>query len=202
MAKRGRKITPAEEAPPTALPAYGKTLLAGVVVALGIAGALLFRNPGPPLAPESDDAPLVLREENAGPLYLAEGPAGEESPRRVPPGGAAAASPSAAPLVSISPFEERGEVPPELASRYPREPSEDSALSPLPFGEPVEPTAGDEPPRAVRVHRIADGDDLASLAERYLGDAGRADEIHDANRHVLVDPEVLPIGIELAMPPR
>ena len=202
MAKRGRKIIPADEAPPAASPAYGKALLAAVVVAAGIGGALLFRNPGPQLAPESDDAPLVLREETAGPLYLAEGSAGEERPWHAATGGATSTSPSAAPLVSISPFEERGEDPPALASRYPREPAEDAVLSPLPLGRDDELADGGEAQRVERVHRIADGDDLASLAERYLGDAGRAGEIYDANRHVLVDPEVLPIGIELAIPAR
>ena len=57
-----------------------------------------------------------------------------------------------------------------------------------------------EQPR--RTHKIIDGDTLRALAERYLGDAGRYMEIYEANRLVLLKPEVLPIGVELGIPPR
>jgi nucleoid-associated protein YgaU len=56
--------------------------------------------------------------------------------------------------------------------------------------------------QSVRVHKIADGDTLASLATRYLGDAARADEIYRANRDVLSRPDLLPIGVTLKIPPR
>ena len=55
---------------------------------------------------------------------------------------------------------------------------------------------------SVRVHRIVDGDTLASLARRYLGDAARAGEIFEANRDVLPSPEALPIGAAVRIPPR
>jgi nucleoid-associated protein YgaU len=51
-------------------------------------------------------------------------------------------------------------------------------------------------------HRIVDGDTLAELAERYLGSAARAKEIFEANRNVLSDPALLPIGVELKIPPK
>lgn len=51
-----------------------------------------------------------------------------------------------------------------------------------------------------RTHRIVDGDTLRALAERYLGSAERAEEIYQANRHLLPSPEVLPIGVELHIP--
>ena len=41
----------------------------------------------------------------------------------------------------------------------------------------------------------------AALAERYLGPASRAGEIFAANRDVLFDPKLLPIGVELKIPP-
>jgi nucleoid-associated protein YgaU len=47
-----------------------------------------------------------------------------------------------------------------------------------------------------------DGDTLASLAKRYLGDAARAGEIFEANRDVLPSPDTLPIGAILRIPPR
>ena len=60
-------------------------------------------------------------------------------------------------------------------------------------------TATDDEPRR---HKIVDGDTLPALAERYLGSAARANEIFDANRDVLPDPELLPIGAKLKIPPR
>jgi nucleoid-associated protein YgaU len=56
--------------------------------------------------------------------------------------------------------------------------------------------------QATHTHKIVDGDTLPALAERYLGAASRAREIFDANRDLLLDPELLPIGVELKIPPR
>jgi phage tail protein X len=53
-----------------------------------------------------------------------------------------------------------------------------------------------------RTHTVVDGDTLAALAERYLGSSGRALEIYNANRILLPSPDVLPIGVELRIPPR
>ncbi len=55
---------------------------------------------------------------------------------------------------------------------------------------------------SVRAHKVVDGDTLASLAQRYLGQADRAREIFEANRDVLPGPEALPIGAVLRIPPR
>lgn len=51
-----------------------------------------------------------------------------------------------------------------------------------------------------RTHVIHSGDSLERLAQRYLGDAGRAIEIFDLNRQVLENPHLLPIGTELKIP--
>ncbi len=48
-------------------------------------------------------------------------------------------------------------------------------------------------------HVIGEGDTLPKLAERYLGDRDRYREIFEANREVLHDPRLLPIGIELTI---
>lgn len=55
-------------------------------------------------------------------------------------------------------------------------------------------------PTVQRRHRIVDGDTLDRLAEKYLGDAERAQEIYEANRGLLVDPSLLPIGEKLIIP--
>lgn len=51
-----------------------------------------------------------------------------------------------------------------------------------------------------RTYIIQEGDSLERLAQRYLGDEGRAVEIFDLNRQVLENPHILPIGTELKIP--
>jgi nucleoid-associated protein YgaU len=101
--------------------------------------------------------------------------------------------------------------PPQLADRY------QPVLSRLDLANPrdevptppwrdSQPGAGSRatPPVAAadqeRRHRVADGDTLAQLAQRYLGDERRYLEILCANREILKDPSWLPIGIELIIP--
>jgi hypothetical protein len=57
-------------------------------------------------------------------------------------------------------------------------------------------------PAPLRTHRIVDGDTLARLAERFLGDANRYEEIYALNESELPNPNILPIGVELKIPPR
>lgn len=86
--------------------------------------------------------------------------------------------------------------PPALPEEFSREPSP-GATEPTPF------TYGEEQPdddAGPRKHRVRDGDTLANLAERFLGDASRAPELLDANRDVIANPELLPIGVELVIP--
>jgi nucleoid-associated protein YgaU len=72
------------------------------------------------------------------------------------------------------------------------------AASDTPFDErPAAATASNE---GFRIHKIVDGDTLESLAAHYLGFSARAAEIFEANRSVLSDPEILPIGLELRIP--
>ncbi len=85
--------------------------------------------------------------------------------------------------------------PPELSKSYPKE---------VPSGWPpplrwLQPAAPCEKPV---LHKIRDGDTLSALAQRYLGSPARAVEIFDANREILSNPELLPIGAELKIPPR
>jgi nucleoid-associated protein YgaU len=97
----------------------------------------------------------------------------------------------------VAPSDSR-ESPPPLAESYP-EPIHSASwgvsmnmLMPV----TVPPSDGQ------RTHTVVDGDTLASLAKRYLGSAERAKEILAANRDVLSDPRLLPIGSELKIPPR
>jgi nucleoid-associated protein YgaU len=67
--------------------------------------------------------------------------------------------------------------------------------NPLPFAQITERDQA-------RSHIIVDGDSLAKLAERYLNDPQRANEIYELNRTLLSHPDVLPIGAEITIPAR
>ena len=51
-------------------------------------------------------------------------------------------------------------------------------------------------------HKLRDGDSLSALADHYLGSAERRLEIFEANRDALKNPDVLPIGVEIKIPPK
>jgi phage tail protein X len=54
---------------------------------------------------------------------------------------------------------------------------------------------------AAKRHTIRDGDTLKSLALRYWGDESLSRALFAANRQVLEDPELLPIGVKIVIPP-
>ena len=57
------------------------------------------------------------------------------------------------------------------------------------------------PPRGERrYHRVIDGDTLPSISETYFGSAERYLEIFEANRAILIRPDVLPLGSRLEIP--
>jgi nucleoid-associated protein YgaU len=87
---------------------------------------------------------------------------------------------------------------PQLPDTFSREPLlHDTQPAPLADADADQSPAQEDGPRK---HRVRDGDTLASLAERFLGDAKRADELLAANRERISDPELLPIGVELVIP--
>jgi nucleoid-associated protein YgaU len=104
-------------------------------------------------------------------------------------------SPSPTVLSTLGPPQPGPNSPP----RYPVYSSTNSAR----WGMPLDmmPTVA-RPADGPQVHKIVDGDTLEALAARYLGSAARAMEIFQANRDVLADPELLPIGVELKIPAR
>lgn len=50
-------------------------------------------------------------------------------------------------------------------------------------------------------YRVRDGDDLGSIAGRLYGHPAAATAIWSANREVIPNPDLLPIGVELRLPP-
>lgn len=77
-----------------------------------------------------------------------------------------------------------------------REPDQRASAEP----ETHAPAPAQAAQREYHLHRIADGDTLSKLAQRYLGSSQRFLEIFTANRDRLTSPDVLPIGVELRIP--
>ena len=68
---------------------------------------------------------------------------------------------------------------------------------PLDFAGAASPAAP-----AYRTYRLRDGDTLESIAERYLGNRERAEELFALNRQALSRPDLLPVGTTIQIPPR
>ena len=180
---------------------YSQRVAAGVgVIALGVCGALPFRR-------TADLAEVIPAVPIPSGLALSADVALQL------PGSPTAAS-DAAP--TASPWDT---IPPEADGTERANPSESLRMVPLPSlpdrFQPLESEATvvssregviSEPPqlptqvKRSRRHKIRDGDTLESLALRYLDDESRSSEIYNANRSVLNDPALLPIGVELTIP--
>ncbi len=108
----------------------------------------------------------------------------------------AAESASPRPPTVLAPLDNPPPVP-ALSAKYPG----DGLASSTGGGMPIIPAqAGEKSAVGPRIHKIVDGDTLPVLAARYLGSPDRAMEIFKANRNLLNDPELLPIGGELKIP--
>ena len=178
-----------------------KTALFLCIVSSGVCASLLFRNDQPspvPLTPDAvEEVPLRIRGVSAlsQPQATRQTSPIENREASQTPQDAPKNVPSA---IVVTPTSRR-ESPPTLSPKYP-EPQRPVAnkLSTmemmLPVSKPIDETH--------RTHMVVDGDTLAALAERYLGEASRAKEIFETNRNLLQTPELLPIGIELKIPPR
>jgi nucleoid-associated protein YgaU len=63
------------------------------------------------------------------------------------------------------------------------------------------PIASASPPTpAPRTHRVASGDTLTRISNRYYGTTSRWQDIYDANRDKLRNADVLPLDVELKIP--
>jgi phage tail protein X len=134
---------------------------------------------------------------------------GREHSRHESPFSAPAAAGAGGRSVTVVTPTYPGEAPPELARDYPGSSLPPAGHFHVPPNEPgtsgwgtsiTLPLASRRPP-LMRTHKIADGDTLEILAERYLGSADRYAEIYEANRDVLPSSVLLPIGVQLKIPP-
>jgi len=110
----------------------------------------------------------------------------------------------------LSGFSNNQAAPPPVASTFQRQIAlvgkQGSSEKRSPYGAPATRQQGRsrtpaDRPRALRTHQVRDGDTLASLAKRYLGSSERSDELYSFNQSILDDPNVLPIGTLLRIPP-
>jgi len=55
-------------------------------------------------------------------------------------------------------------------------------------------------PSSERIHTVASGDTLTSIAKQYYGDASKWQKILDANKDILKSPDSLQLGQKLKIP--
>jgi nucleoid-associated protein YgaU len=173
-----------------------KAALGLCVLLAGVCAAMLFRRDQPlPAAPEASGMEKLLlrfRAEARAECERALDAGRPAAPANNPP--PASMAPRPATVVTAS---ERREPPPSLSPAYPAR----NAPAGQRWGTSKDVMMPVTAP-AVRIHKVVDGDTLPALAEHYLGSAAGADEIYQANRDKLNDPRLLPIGVELKLPPR
>jgi nucleoid-associated protein YgaU len=173
-----------------------KTALGLCILLIGICVAMLFRSERPHPTPDSPSTaqPVLLRYRADAPAKTTRSPAAVRSDLTCQ----ASQESAAAQTVTIVAPSQRREPPPSLSPDYPT--SARPTVSHWNMSmEMMLPVARSSP---ATTHTVVDGDTLPTLAQRYLGSSVRANEIFDANRDVLRDPALLPIGIELKLPSR
>ena len=108
--------------------------------------------------------------------------------------------------LDIIPLDEQGMDPAAITPNVSSVPNDSSSGDTAQFGIISEPSAGTGASVSTvsrdrqRRHRVVSGDSLWSIAEEYLGDGSRANEIYEANRSVLRDPDIIPSGVNLVIP--
>ena len=168
-----------------------KIAFASAVMLFGVAAAFVYRHPSPP--------PTSTKPARHDQMALRQWREPAELPP-LPPVRVVEVSPARSGRVEPRAVLTETKPPPTLPPEYPL-----PSNSPLRGWEGVPSYQLPEPANsrpALRIHKVADGDTLPLLAERYLGSVERIGEIIEVNRDVLTSPDALPIGIELRIPPR
>jgi phage tail protein X len=171
-----------------------RVFLFAAVLTAGICAASLFRKPPGTTSVPSPDSSATFTHRLDGPRVVVGQLRSDVAPSHIAEAGNFRAAAPRAALATNS------NAPPEFPEASPIGSFPLSA----PPSWPVDEQNGDIPRRAPgggRLHRVEDGDTLASLAERYFGDAARAQDIHNANADKLPPSGALPIGIDLVIPP-
>jgi nucleoid-associated protein YgaU len=170
-------------------------LFAAGIMAGGLGAAMPFRHrtrgPLPPRGVLRMDVPLRRPD-----IVLEATPPSADSPARANGGGPPAADGEPDGRRVLRPDFESLAPPPLLPADFgpsATRPYQDRRWQPVRMKLPaIAPS--------MRRHRVTDGDSLEALAERYLGDRNRAQEIFAANRDVLLAPDLLPLGRIIRIP--
>jgi hypothetical protein len=189
--------------------------LAMGVLLVGIVGAIFFRNE-PNLSgdvPRLENPRKIDERIAEKPLipYLTGVETDEEAPQAR--NDAAAAPASAAAQWEVPPFLREGAPDDPLAANSPAPPDpirldpETESMIAIPEHNrawQAQPARGVAMPASQRqvVHRVQSGETLSGLAAKYLGDAGRFEEIYAVNRDILQSPNDLRPGMMLKIPPK
>ncbi len=76
----------------------------------------------------------------------------------------------------------------------------DNPVVPVKPRNPAQPRSPELVGVGLQTHVIQSGDSLSTLAAKYLGGQGKFQELFDANRDVLTDPNRLPLGATIVIP--
>jgi nucleoid-associated protein YgaU len=191
--------------------AWGRRVTSALAVfGVGTIAALPFYHPPSPVESSAVKAPVAHVSESPPSVALQipanemEATATEPDAKTIAPSSTSRAPGPVAKQSSL----ERDIEPPIISNEFPSSNQHVPQTSSNPIKinpRPNQPRSaadseshGDGP----RVHRIRDGDTLRRLAERYLKNGDRWIEILDANRSVLRDPDVLPVGKVITIPER
>jgi nucleoid-associated protein YgaU len=190
-----------------------KHIQAALVLLVGTAAALLFSQDrvATPLAAKPASEPVLVRR--------AQSPADSFERATTQLLGYVEAPQQATVAIQTG---RTAEIEPRTAARIDTVVPDSNAMPPMRSMPSVVTAAAGPPPRATmrpyaspteapgsltatpanvsRRHKVRDGDTLPALAEQYYGDAARYREIFAANRGLLANPDLLPIGITLEIP--
>jgi nucleoid-associated protein YgaU len=173
----------------------------------GVCVSLLFRHDSTQLEPhESPAASAMLEPQPQSPAPKPARAVQPSSPtaRNIPNKPSGPPNPTLnvlAPSATVIKPAGRLDPPPRLSESYPepnRNRSSSSWGTSMSMLMPGTSSTNEED----HTHTVVDGDTLPALAEQFLGSANRAQEIFEANRDLLSTPSLLPIGVELKIPPR
>jgi len=170
-----------------------KIFAAGAIILCGLAIAMLFRRSGEPgeVAKRGDE---IAPAETSSSYPIEQQPV-DESARS-----------AHVVLGQVEPLGSDVEPRPATQSRTFGRNQNSASPAPAPADPAPSPTAT-QPQNAsyrrkpTRVHVVRDGDTLSYIAERYLGRGDRYQDIFDYNRDLLSNPDILPIGARLKIPP-
>ncbi|MEM8677712.1 MAG: hypothetical protein AAGF97_00025 [Planctomycetota bacterium] len=168
----------------------GVTILLGIVISVLAFGRR--KEPRVPEAPPEQAETLVLRHR-----YDLSNPAQTTAE---PPSPRGARYSELAPITSNTPAPTSTGSPSASSSGW------GQLVALPPPSKPTQPPTAAPPsfpqrrPQTFKTHRIVEGDSLPELAAQYLGSPDRYLELFEANRALLTQPDVLPLGERLVIP--